>query len=600
MPQQVYLTDGSLDFSLGVDSGKNPLIASDSNPNGLRRDQVAWLVNGTVRGGGITQRAGWKYLTTIADGQSLYQGGHMYEPANANPYLLLSIGGHLLQVACGAGAVPTDLSAVFGFSNPASVEQAYFAQGEHILFWQAGDFASPCKFWDGAALTQSWGFTPAPGVMPQIPAAGPMDYYMGRLWYSRLEGSGWVTAAGDIVGGNYGTAPYYKDSIKYVTENPLAAAGDGFSLPAFAGPIRALHHSDAIDKALGEGNLFIFTRKNVTKLEVPITRADWTSTTEPAQKVVQGKYGTPAERSIVNVNGDLFYITMEPGVRTLALAIRYFGHWANTSISRNMNRVVPFQDRALLRFGSGILFANRLYMTCLPYTAGPVGVAHPALQVLDFDVISSFQDQLENAPIPAWEGIAQGLNVLQLFSGDFGGLDRAFAVVTSSVDGSIQLWELTSGDKFETNATASDNRVTWQFELPAYDGGNAMQFKELHGGLLWFDQITGKVDVSVEYRSDEDACYHPWAQFDRCYARTSCEDLVNPICYPVRQYGEGSEKPLMLPHPNAKECASNSVRPACYGYCFQPRITVRGFCRFRGFMPFMTERQISIYSGLVC
>lgn len=594
---QVYLTDGAMDFSRGVDSGKVPLIQSSSNPNGLRRDQVAWLTNGTVRGGSITQRAGWKYLTTIADGQSLYQGGYMYVPASANPYLLLSIGGHLLQVECLAGFSPVDLSAAFGPINPSGVEQAYFAQGEQWLFWQAGDYATPCKFWNGSLLWPSAGIIGAGNPGNQIPAAGPMDYYMGRLWYVRFEKAGWTTSAGDIVGGAQGHVAFnYKDSILYVTENPLAAAGDGFSLPTFAGPIRALRHSAAIDKQLGEGQLFIFTRNNVTNLSVPITRADWTSTTEPAQKVVQNKYGTPAERSIVSVNGDLFYITMEPGVRTLALAVRYFGQWANTSISRNMNRVVPFQDRALLRFGSGILFDNRLYHTCLPYVAGPVGVAHSALQVLDFDIISSFQEQLESLPVPAWEGISTGLNVLQLFQGDFGGLDRAFAVVMSSLDGTIQLWELTSGDKFENG----DNRVTWGFELPQYDGGNAVQFKELLGGMLWFDRWTGKVDILVEYRSDDDPCWHYWARFDKCYARTSCEDIVNPICYPVQPYGEGNEKPLFLPHPNAKECSSNGSRPACFGFAFQVKVTITGFCRFRGFVPFMTERQLNIYSGLAC
>lgn len=595
MPHQIYLTDGSMDFSMGVDSGKVPLIQSSSNPNGLRRDQVAWLTNGTVRGGGITQRAGWKFLTTISDGQSLYQGGYMYVPPNANPYLLLSIGGHLWQVECLAGFTPVDLSAAFGLTNPANVDQAYFTQGEQWLFWQAGDFVSPCKFWNGAVLFQSAGIPGAP--FNQIPPAGPMDYYMQRIWYTQFLKGGWTTSAGDIAGGVRGNAIYnFKDSILYVTENPLAAAGDGFSLPAFAGPIRGLRHSAAIDKALGEGQLFIFTRSTVFNLEVPITRANWTSTTEPLQKEVQNKYGTPAERSIVSVNGDLFYITAEPGVRTLALAIRYFGQWANTSISRNMNRVVPFQDRALLRFGSGMLFDNRLYHTCLPYVAGPVGVSHSALQVLDFDIVSSFQDKLQGNPIPAWEGVGQGLNVLQLFQGDFGGLDRAFAVVMSSVDGSVQLWELTGGDKFENG----DNRVAWQFELPSYDWGNCMQFKELQGGLLWFDRITGKVDILVEYRSDDDACWHFWAQFDKCYARTSCEDIVNPICYPVTPYGEGNEKPLHLPHPNAKECASNSVRPSCFGYCFQVRITVKGFCRFRGFLGYASERQISIYDGKVC
>lgn len=596
MPETIFLTDGAMDFSGGVDSGKVPLIQSSSNPNGLRRDQVAWLTNATVRGGGITQRAGWKYLTTISDGSELYQGGYMYEPASADPYLVLSIGGHLWQVECLAGFTPVDLSAAFGLINPATVDQAYFAQGETTLFWQAGDYATSCKFWNGAILQQSNGMTPGPGLFPQIPPAGPMDYYMGRLWYVQFLGSGWTTSAGDIVGGVHGTAPYYRDSIRFVTENPLAAAGDGFSVPTSSGPIRALKHSAAIDKALGEGELFIFTRKDVYNLSVPITRADWTNTTEPRQKVIQKKYGTPAERSVVAVNGDLFYVTMEPGTRSLALAVRYFNQWGNTPISRNLNRIVPFQDRSLLRFASGILFDNRLYHTCIPFASGDAGVAFAALQVLDFDLISSFQDKLQSERPPAWEGIHQGLNVLQLFQGDFGGLDRAFAVMVSSVDGSIQLWELTSGDKTENG----DNRITWTIESPAFDFNDNFQWKELQGGTLWLDRIVGKVDVLVEYRSDESACWAFWAQFSKCYARNSCEDLANPVCYPITPYGEGNEKPLSLPHPNAKVCASNGNNPMCYGYAFQVRITIQGFCRVRGILLYASKRQLSIYASKVC
>lgn len=594
MPQTIFLTDGAVDFSGGVDSGKVPLIQSTSNPNGLRRNQLAWLTNGTVRGGTILPRAGWKYLTTISDGSELYQGGWMYEPSNANPYLVLSIGGKIYQVQCLSGFTPVDLSTAFGLTNPSTVDQAYFTQGEEFLIIQAGDAVTLPLFWDGATLRRSNG-TPSvvPGGTNEIPAAWAMDYYQQRIWY----GQGRTTQAGDIVGGAHGTIAYnFRDSILKVTENPLCAAGDGFTLPSFGGPIRALSHSEAIDKALGQGNLFIFTRKDVTILDVPITRADWTSTTEPVQKQVQGKYGTPAERSVVKVNGDLFYITMEPGTRTLALAIRYFNQWGNTPISRNLNRLIPFQDRALLRFASGILFDNRLYHTCLPFAAGDMGVAFNALQVLDFDLISSFQDKLNENTVPAWEGINDGLAILQVFQGDFGGLDRAFAITASNVDGSVQLWELTSGDKFENG----DNRITWTFELPSFDAEDVFQFKELQGGTLWFDRWTGKVDVLVEYRSDDDPCWHFWARFNRCYARTSCEDVANPICYPLIQYGEGNEKPLSLPHPDPKQCSSNSARPAMYGYCFQPRITVTGFARFRGFMPYMSPRQLSIYSGQVC
>src|SRR5215207_3499704 len=45
------ITDGSLDFSGGVDSGRVTTIASQANPNGVQRNQLVWAGNATMRGG---------------------------------------------------------------------------------------------------------------------------------------------------------------------------------------------------------------------------------------------------------------------------------------------------------------------------------------------------------------------------------------------------------------------------------------------------------------------------------------------------------------------------------------------------------------------
>src|SRR5215813_56804 len=83
----VTMADGSVDWSGGVDSVKVTTIQSSNNPNGLARNQLAWLDNGTVRDGGITQRNGWQFLGTIHKGDAIYQRGYLYDPFNANPYL---------------------------------------------------------------------------------------------------------------------------------------------------------------------------------------------------------------------------------------------------------------------------------------------------------------------------------------------------------------------------------------------------------------------------------------------------------------------------------------------------------------------------------
>src|SRR5207245_7682814 len=136
------------------------------------------------------------------------------------------------------------------------------------------------------------------------------------------------------------------------TENPLGAAGDGFTVPTNAGNIRAMWHPSELDSALGQGQLLIGTTRQIYRLNVPITRDAWTkadnNTGIPFQTVAQEKWGPVGDRSIVLVNGDIFYQTLEPGIRSFVYAVRYFQQWGNTPLSRPENRVLAFNDRSLL------------------------------------------------------------------------------------------------------------------------------------------------------------------------------------------------------------------------------------------------------------
>lgn len=589
-----------MDWSGGIDSSKVTTIQSEANPNGLGRNELAYLVNGSLRDGAILPRTGWRYLKTIAPMGNLYQGGLMYEPENADPYLLLSLSGHILQVPCSAGA-DSDLSAVFGLSNPASLPQAYFVQGEQFAIIQAGDYLSTRTlplFWDGATLRRSLGITDtsaAPGTpgVNEIPAAGPMDYYMGRIWYAQ----GRYYSAGDIVQGASGTAPFNRrDAILNVTENPLCVGGDGFVVPDNAGSIRALRHSANLDTALGEGQLFVFTSKAIYSLSVPVKRSEWIAATvdaQPLQKVVQITNGAVGDRSVVPVNGDLFYQSLEPGIRSLVTAVRYFNQWGNTPISANLERLLLYQDRALMRYSTGIEFDNRLLMGMRPVVTA-AGVAHQVIVPLDFSPVSSFAKQLP----PCWEGHWEGIKVLQLFRGNFGGLERAFAVAVSDTDGSIQLWELTISERSDTNP-AGENRVTTIVEFPAYNFGDPFTLKKLVTAELWLDKLLGTVEFKMEYRPDSDPCWYHWHTWQLCSQSTSCDDPANPQCYVPTNYRESYRSMLTLPTP-PNECQTVMGRPAWQGYQFQCRLTIKGWCRIRGFLLYAEKMGKPLYKDLIC
>ena len=562
------LTDGALAFDLGVDSTKVTTLKSDRNPNGLASNQLAWLINGTVRGGAITQRPGWYEIGRLTSG-GWFQGGITYEQADGTSYQVCSVDGNIWRISPD-GLFPTEnLSAAFGLTNPAAPRKAYFCQAEQFLVIQAGDGTTPPLFWDGTTLRRSNSIPPSVGTA-EIPPGFAMDYYMGRLWWA----FGRNYYAGDIVRGTAGTLPYgFTDSVLKVTECPLVFGGDGFQVPTYAGAIRALRHSANIDTTTGEGKLYVFCSRAIYALSVPINRAAWISLTAdgnnmPIQTVVQLADSAVNDDCIVEVNGDLFYQTAEPAIRSLVLAIRYFGQWANKPISNNERRVLAANDRSLLYAASGMLFDNRLFQTAMPKLSAS-GVIHQAIVPLDFDIISSFDSQNP----PAWEGVGEGLQILKMFEGLYSGRSRSFAMVVSKVDGGIDLWEMTLQDRFDNAA----KRVTWQFETPAYTCGNELAYKRLVGGEIWVDRLFGTVEFTIEWRPDSDNCWHPWHRWAECVPTSSSSGYPG---YPAQTCGEDYRR-VDFPRPPI-DCAVTQGLPADVGRQFQLRVTIVGFCRVRG------------------
>lgn len=432
----------------------------------------------------------------------------------------------------------------------------------------------------------------------ELPAAGPMGYYQARIWYAQ----GRKFVAGDIDGNqSSGTTGYdFADSVLKVTENPLAVGGDGFAVPTEAGNITAISFTANLDTALGQGPLYVFTAKQVYSLVVPVTRADWiaaSSSNQPMQTVAQINNGAVGDRCVAHVNGDLFYQSLDPAIRSLIVATRYFNQWGNVGISSNEQRALQFNDRSLMSYASGIQFDNRLLQTILPMQTAS-GVVFQGIAPLDFDLVSTLQ---QRSP-PSWEGVLEGVDILQLLTGDFGGLDRAFAVVVSREDQSIDVWELSTNNRTDNAGTAatSDNRINWYIESPAYTWVKEFELKQLHGGEIWLDRVFGSVDVTVYWRPDASPCWNLWHKQTMCVARSCAEDINNPCAVPYPNpatYTEGYKFPLTLPEPNTPGDPM-LVRPATIGYQHQVKIVIKGFARIRGIMLYSEIKERNLYDGL--
>lgn len=692
--EPLILVDGSISFDGGVDSVKVTTIASATNPNGLQRNELAWLENGTVRDGGITTRAGWHKIATIPTtgiDPVLFQGKHPYKPVGAFPYEIWSVSGHILRVD--ADGTTTDLSVIFGLYNSATAPHAYFVQGKRFMVIQSGDNVTLPLIWDGTTLRRSNGLTgnvaqpsatthemtitswasipsvgntrtwslsamypgvvgdigvyklqsasgwnfgtfevtaftivapftvtfetvssdrvgqyinmlpayftltavPAPVLINEIPAATAMRYYALRIWYA----IGSVVSAGDILYGQSGTLPYnFEDSILKVTENPLAIDGDGFEMPGEDGNITGLQYGAAIDASLGQGRLFAFTRKAVYGVQIPVNRTDWidaNADNQPLITVVQLVNGSVNDRSIVPVNGDLYYQSLEPGIRSLDQSVRQFSMAGNRLLSANEQRLFQFQDRSLMDDVSGIYFHNRLWQTVLPRQTD-FGIVHDAMVPLDFMPISTLKQERQSN----WEGVAYGIPIFQVAVLDFGGRERAFATVLQE-DNTLGLWEMTTAERFDFSSDITlANRVPMRIEFPAWNWDRPFDLKRLVTAEIWCDRVFGEVVFTLEFRPDGQTCPIFWHKWKICSPRNSAETCVSPISYPLQEFGECYLSTMTMPKP-PENCASCLTgRPANIAYQIQPILTVYGFCRIRGFLLHSEPHLRKLWAKITC
>lgn len=404
--------------------------------------------------------------------------------------------------------------------------------------------------------------------VPELPAGRMGAYGMGRNWLSLIDGVSFM--AGNIVGGEGGTqVESYRDSVLKTTENYYLNGGGTFRLPGSGDTITAMLFTANLDASMGQGPLQVFTARSVFSVNAPVDNTTWQDLTFPILSQSLLGSGALSQQSTFQVNSDTFFRGID-GWRTLILARRNFSElWGNTPISREMERVLAQEDHSLLSWVSGIQFDNRALLGAVPQATAS-GVASTQTVALNFDPVSTMAVK---SP-PVYDGVWNGLNVLQYFRAVIDNLSRCFAVAYDSVAKQIKIVEL-----LPTNDTKNrfDNGVTpieWTFE-------SATLFKQVAGrpllklgaGELYVDNLVGTCDFSVFYKTDQYPCWTLWHRWSICAEEASEADPdLKPGYQPRMGFGE----------PDMRDCDEFTGRPKPIGYNYQFKFTIRGSCRVLG------------------
>lgn len=514
-----------------------------------------------------------KLQTPIPHGDSVASGANVYTP-NGNSVLV-----GLLNQAYTAPTIGTSSQAFLDRAYAGALPIAVFIN-THLYQLTAVTSNGPSTSITILNLTYPQGtgnFNTTTGstlfTVPELPAGRMGCYGLGNSWQALTDGRSFI--AGDQVGSSSGSPTYQKrDAVLKVSQNTLLNGGGSFIVPGQVGDIRAMLFASTIDTSLGQGPLIVCTPTTVFSCTVPALRTDWQNVTSPILTESMKGGGGMGQNSTVPFNSDIMMRALV-GIRSYIQGRRDFDVWGNVPISREVDPTLATDDPSLLQFTSGVEFDNRYLLTTSPVQS-VLGTYWTELVALNADAISSLRGKAPSV----YDGIWDGLNVLQLVKGNFNGVERCFALCVSQDLTKIQLWEiLKSADPtFQDNNTTP---ITWEYETPAlnfYENDpRRRDFFCLKDGEIRVDRLDKTlyeqnitvlhvVTIQSFFRSEQSVDWVPWHNDALTFDPNNPEDLGY-------RYAIGFGEP--------SETVFDEINnlPLRHGSTFQFRFIITGHCR---------------------
>lgn len=552
-------------FLRGMDGGRAPNLVLPS--------QVAKSVNVTFRGGRPKTRPLFRHIDLTFEDEEKekffrsenVQGMGYYNPdagisavqySVTNESLILSIGGKQFAIYLGqkSGNV-VDISPKDDPGNDPNKLHSWMIQAENYFIIQDG--YSPAIIFDGKESRRSKGLNNG-----EVPTGASMAYLHGRLWVSDIFNR---IFAGDIIHASNQTNT--EDVLKF-TETGYWAEGGYFSRPTMMGEITALVYFPLQDTAQGQGELLVPCALGLNTIQAGIfPRTAWQDS--PMQKVALLEGGVAGPYAFCYVNGDIFSRD-QWGIQSYrsarADANRLGG--AKSTLSYEVMNWLDYDDKQWLRFASLAWFDNRVLCTTQPVVSGKYRW-HRGMVALNFDSLNSINDRQP----PEYDGLWTGIRPIAIVTGRFGYRLRCF-VISHDPDKVNRLYEITTeyGDdvgpngEVEIESFIESRRFAFKGDADA-----SAPFKRftLGSGQLWFSDLVGKNEFSIEYKTDESPCWNMWRDFEKC-SNVPCRTNNTPCLF---RFPKGYIARYNLGDPS-EECinGTNSLS----GNEFQVRISWKG------------------------
>lgn len=580
-----YLDDGVLDLSLGMNAGDLPQL--------LEPGEAAYILNGNISNGFLKTRPPENKVAIIAADQGTitsatsgyFYGACIYTSDQGVSSIMASIGGQLFRFTPQYDADGNALNSVLtdnqtgstgGQSTDDSVNQHWLIQAERWVIWNDG--VNLPIFWDGSASTpsarRSLGKAVPAGSAPELGAGRMMAYGQDQVWEALPDGYSFLF--GDPVYYSSGTLAYnFRDAVLKLQINNQIVNGGNFRVPSDTGKITGFTFTALLDATLGTGPLQVFTQGAVHGCAAPQIPTSWAAGQTPLLTASLIGAGGCCPQNAPE-NGDIFFRSGDAHLRSLFMGRRDFNQWGMTPVSYEVDPFIQGDNQNLLYGSATVEFDNNILALCNPVN-GPLGVYYQNMVCLSLAKVSGIQ---EKRP-PAYNGLWSIGNVLSVLVGKFNNVQRCFAFVFNTTSNYIELHEILPAATTQT-ADSSINPIQTQFISRALywkqaagavewqrggtsAGKNEFDLIKLEGGELAAQNITGKVQFQVEFKSVYDPNWHPWATWT--VDNTNGQNGYQP------RMGLGS--PPNIPN--------QATQMYCHvDYAFQVRVTITGYCWFMG------------------
>lgn len=472
-------------------------VNSAVTPELLQTTQLAWMMNGQIRGGKPMTRPPLTLQLVLPSG--LVQGADYFSAQNG--MLVVAIAGAIYRIRISNQSFAYEDIAL-GFPNSAIIPQVYMCETDDSFLIQDGQ--SDCIIYDGSTTRRS-------NVQNnEVPRGTFMAYGDGRLWVA--------TAYNTLEAGNANDSGIYQSELQF-TETLQLTGGGSISFPQGITGLSFLPITGTADM----GSLMVFSRGSADAIRADIAERDTWHQIPGFKCTVLRNTGAISHWSIAQVNQDLYWRDGYGGIRSLSSAVNTeISGGGNSPLSRELARITDYETVRLLDHASSIYFDNRFLCTSSPFLDLNHGVSFLDVMSLDFAPMASIRGK---SP-PSYDGTWTGLQMVKLVKGVFGGNERAFAISTDP-DGQNRLWEInpSSTAAIADRTTACDTTplyspISAYADYPRFNFGLPQKRKRLERCDVYLSDIDGEVDLTVYWRADASPAWIQWDTVKVCALTT--------------------------------------------------------------------------------